>query len=323
MVSHTRTTMIRWMLVVIPVMLVTGQRTLPAKADSAGTCQSAYGSSPQSPLPDWLMLAEETTDLATINRYVILAAKLLSTGLVDGGVCPGKGLNPDGSANACGLELSANQVTAWQNQFDPQILSSSRSNQLPPKIIKAVIAVESQFWPAADWTLGEVGLGQMTGYGADLVLAWRPAYYQSICRQAFGGKNCSVPYMSQDPSTQYLLRGMVLKEIDATCSNCPGGVDIEKGKQAVLVLAETLNASCLQSARMIYLANKKTPSEILSYADYWRLVLANYQAGAGCVYQALRRTSNPKNWNNIAANFSSGCASGSEYIRRIEEQVKP
>jgi hypothetical protein len=100
-------------------------------------------------------------------------------------------------------------------------------------------------------------------------------------------------------------------------------MDIEKGKQAVLVLAETLKASCLQSARIIYLETGKIPSQLMSYEDFWRLVLANYQAGAGCVYQALHRTANPNNWNSIAANFSSGCASGAEYIRRIEEQIKP
>ncbi|MEN6579846.1 MAG: hypothetical protein ABFD05_04355, partial [Anaerolineaceae bacterium] len=65
------------------------------------------------------------------------------------------------------------------------------------------------------------------------------------------------------------------------------------------------------------------PAALLSFEDYWRLVLANYHAGAGCVYQALRKTGNPNSWNSIAANFSSGCASGAEYIRRIEGQIKP
>jgi hypothetical protein len=112
-----------------------------------------------------------------------------------------------------------------------------------------------------------------------------------------------------------------------------GGVNIEKGNQAVQVLTETLNASCLQSTRVIYLATGKSPAALLSFEDYWRLVLANYHAGAGCVYQALQKTGNPNSrnvpersewdWNSIAANFSSRCASGAEYIRRIEGQIKP
>jgi hypothetical protein len=97
-----------------------------------------------------------------------LAAKLLSSGLIDG------------SVNGCGIELATDQVKVWQNRYDPAILTYSRPNDLPPKVVKAVIAVESHFWPAANWTQGEIGLGQMTGYGANLVLMWSLDYYQTI-----------------------------------------------------------------------------------------------------------------------------------------------
>lgn len=295
---------------------------LPVEAAGGGVCQMAYGI-PPTPIPDWLMPAGETTDLSTASRYDLLAAKLLSSGWVDGAGCPAYGLNPDGSATGCGLDLALKAVLAWQNQYDTEILAASRTNDLPPKVVKALIAVESQFWPAANWTRGEIGLGQMTAYGADLLLRWRPTYFQKVCRQSFGEKGCAAQYPFLDPATQSLLRGMVLREMDATCANCPGGVDPEKGKQAVQVLAETLTASFQQSARLIELATGKSPSSLLSYEDYWRLVLANYHAGAGCVYQALRRSADPNSWTAIASSFSSGCASGAEYIRRIEEQVKP
>jgi hypothetical protein len=296
--------------------------SIPVKADAEETCQTAYGLTPDS-VSDWLMTSEENTDLTTTNRYDILAGALLSSGLVDGSTCPSNGLNPDGSANGCGVELTTDHVITWQNQYDETIRTASQANGLPPKVVKAVIAVESQFWPGANWTPGEIGLGQMTGFGADLVLMWRPDYFQSICQKAFGENGCAAQYLFLEPSTQNLLRGMVLREIDATCPNCPGGVDLEKGKQAVQVLTETLNASCLQSARIITMVTGKSPASLLSYDDYWRLVLANYHAGAGCVYQALRKTRNPNNWSAIASNFSSGCTSGAAYIRRIEEQIKP
>jgi len=322
MASRAWSPIIRILLTALTVSTSASWETTSVNADSGGTCQIAYGLTPTS-IPDWLMPATENTNLTTANRYGVLAAELLSSGLVDGATCPALGLNPDGSANGCGIELTHDQVLTWQNQFDSVILSSSQAAELPPKVVKAVIAVESQFWPAANWTRGEIGLGQMTGYGADLVLMWRPDYYQSICRQAFGGKSCSAQYQFLDSSTQLLLRGLVLKEIDATCPSCAGGVDLEKGKQAIQVLTETLNASCLQSTRVIYLATGKSPAALLSFEDYWRLVLANYHTGAGCVYQALRKTGNPNSWNSIAANFSSGCVSGAEYIRRIEGQIKP
>jgi hypothetical protein len=262
-------------------------------------------------------------DLSTAYRYDLLSSKLLSTGLVGGSSCPSGGLNLDGSPNGCGLEVSREQTIAWQNQYDSVILAAAQANDLPPKVLKAVIGVESQFWPAANWTRGEIGLGQMTEFGADLVLTWRPEYFQDICRQAFGNGGCSAGYRFLDLSTQRLLRGLVLREIDTTCPTCSGGVDIETGELAVHVLAETLNASCSQSAQVVYWATSQSPSSLMSYEDFWRLVLANYHAGAGCTEQAIRRASTPNSWNSIAANYSIGCSSGAEYIRRIEEQIKP
>jgi hypothetical protein len=272
-------------------------------------------------------------NLSTGYRYDLLSGRLLATGLVDGSYCPTNGLNPDGSPNACGLDATSAQTITWQNQFDPVILAAAQSNDLPPRVLKAVIGVESQFWPAANWILGEIGLGQMTEFGADLVLTWRPEYYQGICYQAFGNDRCNLGYRFNDSSTQRLLRGLVLKEIDATCQNCPGGVNIQKGQQAVRVLAKTLNASCSQTAKVVSLTTGKTPSSLMSYEDFWRLVLGNYHAGAGCTYQAIWKTDTPNNrnateqiewsWNSIAANFTVGCSSGAEYIRRIEEQIKP
>jgi hypothetical protein len=322
MASRAWSALKRLPLVAIILVCTAGYPSFPVKAASGGTCQAAYGLL-RTPLPEWLEPAQEDMDLSTANRYDLLSGKLLSTGLVDGSSCPARGLNPDGSPNACGLDVTRDQAISWQNQYDPAILTAARSNDLPPKMIKAVIGVESQFWPAANWIRGEIGLGQMTEFGADLVLTWRPEYYQGICRQAFGNGGCSTGYRFMDISTQRLLRGWVLKEIDATCASCLGGVNIERGELAVGVLAETLNASCSQSARVVSLGTGQTPSSLMPYEDFWRLVLANYHAGAGCTYQAIQRAGIPNSWNSIAANFSVGCSSGAEYIRRIEEQIKP
>lgn len=102
-----------------------------------------------------------------------------------------------------------------------------------------------------------------------------------------------------------------------------GGIDPSKGDQSVEVLAETLSASCTQSARTIAMAIGHTPSALMSYEDFWRFSLANYHSGAGCMYQALRRPANPTRWSSIASGLPLGCLSGSVYIRRIEEAIKP
>lgn len=173
MASRAWSSIIRFLMVVLTVITIASWNVLSVKADGGGTCQITYGLSPSS-IPDWLMPAEENTDLTTANRYDILAAMLLASGLIDGSTCPANGLNPDGSANGCGTELAQGQVNVWQNRFDPVILAYSQTNAVPPKVVKTVIAVESQFWPAGDMRKVEVGLGQMTKNGADLVLMWRP-----------------------------------------------------------------------------------------------------------------------------------------------------
>jgi hypothetical protein len=305
---------------VILFLIVGFASTVRALGDS--TCQSSYGPIPTE-LPDWLLPATDKVNLQTDSRYDLLSARLLSSGFVSAPDCSFNGLNPDGSANACGLEKALKYVRTWQNQYDPAILSASSSGVVPPKIVKAVIAVETQFWPGADWTRGEIGLGQMTTNGADLVLTWQPGYYQQICSQIYGNGTCRTGYRFLNPAAQRVLQGAVLKSIDPTCASCPGGLDLAKGNLAVQTLVETINASCQQSSRLIYLAMGKSPALVLSYEDYWRVVLANYHAGAGCVYQALLRDKSAGNWSAIAGNFPAGCASGREYIRRIEEQIKP
>ena len=74
-------------LAAILVFSATGYSSNPVMAESAGSCQAAYGQSPSS-LPEWLKLAEEDMDLNTTNRYDLLSGKLLSSGLVDGSSCP-------------------------------------------------------------------------------------------------------------------------------------------------------------------------------------------------------------------------------------------
>lgn len=295
----------------------------PTQAQGNGTCESAYGGTLPVALPRWLQTTISAEDLHTANRYDLLSGQLLRPGLVDGSICPSRGLNGDSSPNACGLEVTKLKVLEWQNQYDGIIAEVGQRSSVPPFLMKAVIAVESQFWPGSDWGKGEVGLGQMTEFGADLLLANRPDMYQNVCRQALREETCITTYPFQPLSIQAMLRGLVLKTIDASCTSCVGGIDPAKGKPAVEVLAETLTASCTQSARAILSVTGKRASELMTYEDFWRVVLANYHSGAGCLAQVLQRSGNSASWLKISANLSPGCASGATYIRRIEEALKP
>lgn len=215
------------------------------------------------------------------------------------------------------------EADSWQNRYDPAIVAAAQASNVPPYLMKAMIAVESQFWPAPNWMKGEIGLGQMTEFGADLVLSYRPVYFQQVCRQALSEDECGQAYPFLSDANRAMLRGLVLRSLDTSCPTCLSGIDPAKGNQAVSVLAETMAASCTQSGRVIRIVTGKSPAALMSYEDFWRFVMANYHSGAGCMYQALRRSGNPTNWPVIASGLPVGCQSGSTYIRRIEENIKP
>jgi hypothetical protein len=297
-----------------------------AKADEKppGICQQAYGSlDSSSTLPGWLQTGVETDDLHTEKRYDLLAGHLLFSGFVDGSQCAGWGLNADGSPNGCGVAISETAVTEWQNQFDEAIINASQALQLSPRLLKAVIAVESQFWPGSDWGKGEIGLGQLTDAGADMVLTWRPGVYQSACLQVYSSETCQNVYVDLDLWQQAAVRGKLLKAADATCATCKGGVDLEQARQSISLLAEAIAGSCRQSAYLLHRFSGKIPFQVMGYEDFMRLALANYHLGPGCLIPSLQVLGSEDSWKTIAANLPTGCSSGAEYIRRIEEQIAP
>lgn len=294
----------------------------PLPVEASLPCVESYGTVPER-ASDWLYLDIALNDLATQKRYDLLAGHLLQGGFVDGSACPSGGIYPDGSPNGCGIEAAYSDMVRWQNQYDQAILASATASNVPPYLLKGMIAAESQFWPAGDWAKGEIGLGQMTTSGADLLLSYRPSTYHRVCEQVFGEEECGKPYSELSEDNQAMLRGWVLGSLDVTCPTCTGGIDASKGTQAVEILAETLSASCSQSARVIRVATGKAPASLMSYEDYWRFTMANYHSGSGCMYQALRRSGNPTNWPIIASGLPQGCTSGQVYVHRIEENIAP
>jgi hypothetical protein len=296
---------------------------VPFQPDLIAPCSVAYGAAPSQPIPTWLQVDATPSDLATQNRYELLVGHLLKTGIVNGSSCPSRGMNTDGSPNGCGLNVAQTEMVNWQNRYDATILAAAQASNVPPRLMKAVIAVESQFWPAPNWIKGEIGLGQMTEFGADLLLSQRSGFYRQVCTQALSNEECTQAYPFLADANRAMLRGLVLRSLDATCVSCQGGIDPGKGEQAVKVLAETMAASCTQSARTIQIATGKSPSSLMSYEDFWRFTLANYHSGSGCMYRALRNAGNPTSWSVIAAGLPNGCSSGSIYVRRVEENIKP
>ena len=322
MVSGARQAIVTGFIAVL-LMILPGNAA-KAEAHTPGGCQQAYGSlDPLDTLPDRLQTDVAGGDLHTASRYDLLAGRLLVSGFVEGSRNGGGVALSERSPNGCGVALSAPAVIEWQNQYNEAIVDASGRLELPPRLVKAVIAVESQFWPGSDWGKGEIGLGQLTDAGADMLLAWRPEVYRNICSQVYGSESCESAYVDLEPWERAAVRGKLLRTIDATCSTCKGGVDLARANQSISLLAEAIAGSCQQTAYLVRRSSGKSPAQHMSYEDFMRLALANYQVGSGCIDEALRRTSNPGNWSGIAINFSPGCRSGIEYIHRIEEQLAP
>jgi hypothetical protein len=121
-------------------------------------------------------------DLATGEPYTWLAGRLLWYGLVTADCDSYSGLDPVTlAANECGLKSAADKVHHWQNQFDGEIYAAARSEGVPAKLLKDVIAVESQFWPLwENRPAGEIGLAQITPAALDTYLRYYQPGYDAL-----------------------------------------------------------------------------------------------------------------------------------------------
>lgn len=255
----------------------------------------------------WPKFLESPFDLNTDRGLHLLAAYLIGNGIVDARDCPAGGLGRLDYPNGCGMEHANKKMIEWQNQFDFKIWSTSLEVGIPPRILKTLIEYESQFWPANQrFYVDEIGLGQVTQLGIDVLLRQSPELYYKICPTVFS--NCSRPYTNLEPEDQAIIRGAVLNSIDATCPACSYGLDLAKANQSIPLIAQLLRANC-QMVDYLDLAGK--PS--VEYDDLWKFTMATYHSGFGCVRDAVlltRKNGQPENWENVSLNLSCNRADG-------------
>ena len=210
MVSSAWQTVVTGLMMILIVLPGSPVQTQP---NEAGACQKAYGSiSSADTLPEWLQTEVGVETLHTENRYDLLAGHLLSSGIVDGSQCFGWGLNTDGSPNGCGVEVAKSSVIEWQNQYDEAIVDASKSYGLSARLIKSMIAVETQFWPGSDWEKGEIGLGQLTDAGADMVLTCALACFKALVQRCMMPKLVNTLMWTRNPGYRQLCA--------ENCCNC-------------------------------------------------------------------------------------------------------
>ena len=243
--------------------------------------------------------------LATANRYAYLAGHLIRTGKVDVSECRDSGLSLDGAATVCGEKVSAPKVVEWQNQYDEQIFASALDYHIPAHVLKAVIAQESQFWPVSNDPY-ELGLGYVTENGVDMLMLWNINYYLSLCVPAYGNNSCSAGYSNLQADRQTIIRRIAFDKI---------------GTQAEIdLLAAMLYASAAQTKQMVVNVAHTEPAGVSTYEDMWKISVANYYSGSGCIGTALRASldeSKPFTWTNVSGYLLGDCQIAKDYVQRV------
>jgi hypothetical protein len=276
----------------------------------------------------WLTSPSNPTDLASNLSYYYLAGMLIRQGLVDAGQCPNYGLREDNSsiANECGVQAAGEAVIAWQNTFDADILAVSAETGVPAQLLKNVFSRESQFWPGIYTRFEEAGFGQMTEKGADVVLLWNPSFFDQFCPLVLGSEICRLGFGNIGTNYQNMLRGALVSTVNATCLDCPMGIDLSQANFSIKVFAEALLANCVQVEQIVYNTTTKSAGELSSYEDLWRFTLVNYNAGPGCLSDAIEQTllyRQELNWENVSNNMDEVCQTSVDYVNSISQAPRP
>jgi hypothetical protein len=297
------------------------------------SCSIAWGVSDEANV-SWDDFVQFPYQLHTKKTLHNLATQLLINGIVDASDCPAGGLSIGLNwPTACGLERASGAMIEWQNQYDDHIWLASKDQGIPPKILKTLIEIETQFWPGnARFYLDEYGLGQVNQLGVDVLLRRDPTLYQRVCPSVLS--DCLRPYLSLEPQQQAMIRGAVVSLMDASCATCDYGFDLNKAKESISLLAMLFKANCQQVDYILSLAHVPDPdadaatataavatiaaggnTNTTSYEDLWRFTFLSYHSGLNCFQEALsatRKADQPFTWENVEKRLK--CRGGADYV---------
>ena len=272
---------------------------------------------PAGPAPDWLTTPDSSQLLASGDPYYYLAGRLIAQGIIDASTCSTGGLQPNGYADTCGLEVARPFIEGWQNQFDTQIVNAAKQYGIPAQLMKNLFAEESQFWPGEFRVPYEYGLGQVTDQGADTILLWNSEFFDEFCPQVLTDQACSAGYLGLTAADRALLRGALTQQANSACTDCPTGVNLVDVSFTVSLFANMLKANCEQVAQIVYNATTESPGAVSNYEDLWRFTVANYHAGAGCVSYAIHtawQRDHSLSWDKVAPYFTDPCKGVIPYV---------
>ena len=128
--------------------------------------------------------------------------------------------------------------------------------------------------------MDELGLAQINQLGIDILLRNDKEFYLKSCSNVLF--NCSVPYSSQQPINQQLLRGTIAKSLDAECPTCKYGINFDAAGNSIGLISKVLHANCVQT-------NKVLGGNLhrFTYDEAWKVTLSIYHSGTGCIQSAI------------------------------------
>ena len=277
--------------------------------------------------PAWLRTSDKVEDLQTQQSYYLLTGTLIKNGIVDASACPDGGMANNQIPSTCGLEKAKPKVIEWQNRFDPEILKAAQDTGVPAQLIKNMFSRESQFWPGEFTGIKEAGLGQLTENGADTVLLWNPDFFAQFCPLMLDKSVCDYGFSNLLPEHQAILRGALVSKVNASCADCPMGIDLTRANFSVRVFAESMRANCEQTGQIIYNITRRSPGQVSSFVDLWRFTILNYNAGPGCAYTAMKAawlSCNGKlTWSQVAGKLEPVCQAAIPYLEDVSQEVLP
>ena len=275
--------------------------------------------------PDWLSSPATVEGLSSDNGFYYLAGQLIQKGVVNADGCLDGGLQSANVASACGVEAARPALLEWQNKFDADILQTSQESGVPARLLKGVFARESQVWPGIFTTYKEAGLGQMTEKGADTVLLWNPDFFHQFCPLVLSKPYCDLGFGNLLAPEQNLLRGALVHQVNASCADCAAGIDLTKANYSVKVFAEGLLANCEQVGRILHNDTGQDAGQSSSYEDLWRFTLVNYNAGPGCLSNAINASIAVRevlDWEHVTAHLEPACQAAIGYVEDITAMLK-
>jgi len=272
---------------------------------------TAFGDS-----PDWTTFPESPELLNTQHNLHYLAGKLILNKFVDTSSCPEGGVFANGAPNACGLQLANKSMLAWQNRFDSTIWAAGKEYGIPPVLIKVIMEQESQFWPEnARYLYEEYGFSQVNELGADVALRWDEDLKNQICSNLLF--DCDPSFANMNSFEQAMLRGGLIRSLDAYCPECENMVNLDIAEQSISINAQVMRSNCSQANYIVERQGMRT-----NLTDMWKFTILSYHSGYYCLEESLKAVKEKglaPTWENVANNLN--CLDAKAYVDSVWDKL--